>query len=926
MKIDKLFQSLLLTSAVVLLVGTPAKSEEVREDGIVQPSSQTIEKLIDDKFTVTNAQGKSPVSVPSFRKPRQFQSQIANLLSRVKSDKPINNIPQLSDVELPVTSAIMLVQQPTPTNTPATPGEVVSITGVKAKPTEKGVEMILETTAGDKLQVANRSTGNNFIADITGGQLRLANGEAFTFKSEKPLAGITEITVTNVDANTVRVTVVGEKALPVVELFDDDTGLVFAVASTETATKPPDTPPVEEKPVTEKPQEKPDDAIELVVTGEQDGYNVPNSSTATRTDTPIRDIPQSIQVVPQEVLRDQNVNSLDEALRNVTGVTSEFGAETFQGALYNIRGFTTLSRSGGGFLRNGLREGGDILQDFSPNVERVEALLGPASVLYGNANPGGTINVVTKQPLRDPFYAIDATVGNFDFYQGAIDLSGPLNDSKTVLYRLNVGYQDRGSFVDFLNTNIFTISPVVSVELGERTRLTVEGEYTKRSAVAYQGLPSVGTVRPNPNGEIPRNRFLGEPDGTINNTITRAGYRLEHQFSDNWSLQNSFSARIQRNRPGNDFYIIAEDGLADDNRTLNRQAITNDVDYDDYDLATYLTGKFSTGSIRHQLLVGIDLSSSFLRFERSSTIPTTIDVFNPVYRRVTGSSINAFDGDQLTRTLGIYVQDQVTLTENLKLLLGGRFDLFEQDFRFRSDTTSQSGDAFSPRIGIVYQPIKPISLYASYSRSFFPNRGTTFEGDPFQPDRGTQYEVGVKADLNDRLSATLALYDLTRSNVLTADPDNSGFSIQTGEQRSRGIELSVAGKILPGWNIIAGYAYTNAQVTEDNSIPVGNRLVNVPENSFNLWTSYEIQQGSLQGFGLGLGLFYGGERQGDFNNSFQIPSYLRTDAAIFYNRDRFRAAINVRNLFNVDYIEGGSFDNLFPGAPLTVQGTISWRF
>ncbi|NJL53653.1 MAG: TonB-dependent receptor plug domain-containing protein, partial [Hydrococcus sp. SU_1_0] len=189
-----------------------------------------------------------------------------------------------------------------------------------------------------------------------------------------------------------------------------------------------------------------------------------------------------------------------------------------------------LSSSGGNFLRNGLREGGDILQDFTPNIESIEALLGPASVLYGNANPGGTINIITKQPLQDPFYAIDATIGNFDFYEGAIDLSSPLNDSKTLSYRLNLGYQDRGSFIDSVKTSIFTISPVVSVDIGERTRLTLEGDYTDKSSVAYQGLPAVGTVLPNPNGEIARDRFFwSNLMVLLDNSITRLGYRLEHE-------------------------------------------------------------------------------------------------------------------------------------------------------------------------------------------------------------------------------------------------------------------------------------------------------------------------------------------------------------------------------------------------------------
>ncbi len=501
------------------------------------------------------------------------------------------------------------------------------------------------------------------------------------------------------------------------------------------------------------------------------------------------------------------------------------------------------------------------------------------------------------------------------------------------MYRLNAAYLDRGSFVDFFNARQFTIAPVVSFALGERTRFTLEGEYTDRTEDSYySGLPAIGTVLPNPNGEIPRNRFVGEPGGILNSTVRRAGYRLEHEFSENWSIQQAFQWRAVNFSSDRLVFPIS---LAADNRTLTRGVERlDDTDRDIYDLNVNLIGRFSTGSIGHQLVFGVDLG----RFDQTVDVFTgtaaPIDLFNPVYGQPAfGPLSRAFNGGFYRDTLGIYLQDQVTLAENLKFLLGGRFDLVtETNQNFQTNVeTSQSSDAFTPRVGIVYQPIEPISLYASYSRSFTPATGTTFEGDLFQPERGTQYEIGVKADVNDRLSATLALFDLTRSNVLTTDTRPgvpSGFSIQTGEQRSRGVELSVQGEILPGWNILAGYAYTDAKVTQDNSIPEGNRLANAPENTFNLWTSYELLEGDLQGLGVGLGLFFVGERQANLDNSFQIPSYLRTDASIFYRRDRFRAALNFRNLFNVDYFETASFSPLrvSPGEPLTVQGTISWQF
>jgi len=840
-----------------------------------------------------------------------------------------SQIRQLSEIELPTTNAQLLVQSPTPSNPPVVPGSIVTITGVKANPTDKGVEVILETTLGEQLQVTNRSAENNFIADIPNAQLRLSSGEAFTFRSENPVLGITEIAVTNIDANTVRVAVVGEKALPTVELFDDDAGLVFAVASTTTAIQPPETPPTEEQPGSETPAAQQDELIELVVTGEQDSYRVPNSSVGTRTATPLRDVPQSIQIVPQEVLRDQNVTTFNEAVRNVPGImpgTSSADEITS----FIIRGFSSFDSSNSNILRNGLRQSGVLQSQTTPDIERIEVLKGPASVLYGAASPGGTINIVTKQPLRDPFYAVDATIGNYDFYRGAIDLSGPLNDSRTVLYRLNAGYLNRGDFVDFVRQERFTIAPVVSFALGERTRLILEGEYTDTDLVNPRGLPAEGTVLPNPNGRIPRNRFAGDPDSVVRLQQARVEYRFEHQFSDNWSLQNAFQfSGLTAVTPGQ----LRSTGLGADGRSSNSIFLTADNVWESYGLNFNLNGKFTTGSIGHQLTLGVDLNRLDESFDQSLAPAEPIDLFNPVYGRpATGPFTRVFVQSSSTDTLGIYIQNQLTLAENLKLLLGGRFDVFERTTQnlLADTTTSQSGNAFSPRVGIVYQPIQPISLYASYSRSFAPVIGRSFEGDVFQPERGTQYEVGVKADLNDRFSTTLAFYDLTRTNVTTADnrpgvpPDE--FSIQTGEQRSRGVELSVQGQILPGWNIIAGYAYTDARLTEDNVLPVGNRLDGVPENSLNLWTSYEIQQGSLQGLGFGLGLFYVGGRQVDLENSLELPSYPRTDAAIFYKRDRFRAALNFRNLFNVDYFENVSRSQVFPGEPFTVQGTISWQF
>lgn len=822
--------------------------------------------------------------------------------SPVRAD---TQIPQLSEIKLPANSAQLLVQ------TPTISANVVLISGVRANPTDTGVEVILETTQGEQLQVINRSGGNNYIADISNAQLRLPNNDAFAFRSENPTAGITEITVTNLDANTVRVTVTGEAALPTVELFDSDEGLVFGIVTAASAAQQPQTPAED------------DELIEILVTGEQDGYRVPNTATVTRTDTPLRDIPQSIQIIPQEVLRDQNADIV-RALLNAPSVRNSAPAN-FDTLRIQVRGFFTSP------TLNGFKD--SLSSNVGPEltgIERIEVLQGPNAILFGSSSPGGTVNFATKQPLRDPFYFVEATAGSFNFYRGEVDLSGPLDDAGRVLYRLNASYRDQEFFLDLSRTQNFVIAPSVSIALGENTNLTIEGIYKDLDLERTTfGLPAVGTVLPNPNGRIPNNRNVNE--GILYAEGSRVGYTLEHNFSEDWSLRNAFQYSryysTYTDPNGGTFPI----GLLPDNRTLERVYLNEAYDQRDYRLSTNVIGRFATGAIQHQLLFGIDLGRQTGDSSGLEREIAPLDLFNPIYGQLPGAIIpgSEYDTYSTTDELGILLQDQVAIADNLKLLVSGRFDLFSQTNEniIANTETSQSGSAFSPRVGIVYQPTPPISLYANYSRSFQPAIGRAFDNSTFEPTRGTQFEVGVKADLNDRLSMTLALYDITQSNVLTEDPDNLGFSVQTGEQRSQGIELSLAGEILPGWNVFASYAYNDARVTEDNVIPVGNRIQRTTPHAASLWTTYEIQQGELQGLGFGLGLFFVGDRAGDAANTFELPSYLTTDAAIFYERNGLRAALNFKNLFNVDYFEGAFNRNrVFPGTPFTVEGTVSWTF
>ncbi|BAB74309.1 TonB-dependent siderophore receptor [Anabaena sp. FACHB-709] len=792
---------------------------------------------------------------------------------------------------------------------------LVEVTGVKATPTDKGVELILQTNQGEELQITNRSADNNFIADIANAQLRLPNSDGFIFRSEKPIEGITEITVTNLDANTIRVTVIGEAGLPTAELFDSDEGLIFGLTPVVTSAQ---TPKLPEEPETQTEQPStPDQPIELVVTGQQDRYSVPNATTATRTDTPLRDIPQSIQAVPRQVLEDRQVIRASDALRSVSGVQqgNKVGGTS---EVFNIRGFPQF----GGNLRDGFNNRNNFSIVETANLERIEVLKGPASVLYGNLDPGGVINFVTKQPLSEPFYAAGLQVGSFGLVRPTLDLSGPLNPERTLLYRLNAAYERGGNFRNF-DTEVerFFISPVVTWKIGDRTDLRLELEYSNDKRPYDRGLVAFGTGI----ADIPFDRVLGEPDDFSERTNFLAGYRLEHRFNDDWKLRNQFrySSSDQTNNrlePGR---------LNETTGELRREFSLGEFTVRNYELQTDLVGNFATGSIQHTLLFGVDLSwvndGGVSLFEPAPSI----NIFNPVYGIATRPSRDEFAdvfpfGSQ-TDSIGVFVQNQITLAENLKLLVGGRFDNIDQS----SASDERQDQAFSPRVGIVYQPIEPISLYTSFSRSFQPNFGNRADGSLLEPVRGTQYEVGVRGEfLNGSLITNLAAYEITRSNLAVTDPDNPNFSIPSGEQRSRGVELDVTGQILPGWNLIASYAYTDARVTKDDNLQPGNLLDGVPFNSASLWSTYEIQTGDFQGLGFGLGLFYVGERQGDLNNSFQLPSYVRTDASIFYRRNNWRAGININNLFNVDYIEdsGQRRNRINPGEPFTVRGTVSVEF
>ncbi|MEM6435436.1 MAG: TonB-dependent siderophore receptor [Cyanobacteria bacterium P01_D01_bin.115] len=817
-----------------------------------------------------------------------------------------------AEAELPIDVSAHPTLQPSTSQAATTVEEwvaqieasLVQIIDVRVEDTEAGLQIVLETAEGELAASTTQTVGNALIADIPNAVLALSSDDSF--EQFSPAEGIALVSVTNEPGDQVRVAITGTDAPPVGEVTT--TGLTVTLGEVVAGAG--------------------DDAIQVVVTGEGDeGYNPSNASSVTGTDTPLRDIPFSVQVIPEAVLDDRNVTELGEALETAGGVTPPQGRGSASGGpFFTIRGLDAT------VLQDGFR--GFSFAPLSTNdLERIEVLRGPASVLSAQGGLGGTVNLVSKRPLSEPFYEVSASVGSFETYRGAVDLSGPLNESRSVRYRLNLSYENLGSFRDFVDGERLLISPIITWDIGQNTSLDVYGRYTYDRETFDDGIPFTSEGEP---VDVPRSRFLNEDWGEFTQDLFSVGYRLNHNFSENWSVRHT--SEYAQNNPRR-YYPSFGFAFDFDEVTGEIGRVTNNADgtYHRFFTNAEVLGRFNTGNIQHQLLFGVEYryEAEDPGFQFGQFYPS-INVFNPVYTNEPFERAQTFFRDDNIDNIGVYVQNQMEITPELKALVGLRFDYADQ---FRStqnlgeprEEFTQTDTAFSPRLGVVYQPIEPLSLYASYSTQFSPSGAFNLNADDstFDPEEGRQFEVGLKADLSSQLSLNLAAFDIRRQNVSTPDPNNPAFSIQTGEVASRGIDFYLNGEILPGWNITTAYTYLDAFVSKDNGGTEGNQLGNVPEHQFSLWTTYEIQQGDLEGLGAGLGFFYVGERPGDTGNTFTLPSYFRTDAALFYKQDNWRAQINFENLFDIEYFTSANYEireSVNPGQPFGVTASLSINF
>ncbi|MEP1078884.1 TonB-dependent siderophore receptor [Leptolyngbya sp. PL-A3] len=819
----------------------------------------------------------------------------------VWANEVVTDAPTLNGLEQPATTLgewqTQLAQMP-----------VVTVPGVRVTATEGGLRVVLEGAESLAAPVFS-VVGNALIGDISGAVLDVPEGDPFIVSN--PAEGIALVSVSGLPGDRIRIAITGENTPPGAEVSVEASNLVLSVVPDGGAAIATN-----------------EDAIQITALGEETGYVTDDASTATRTNTPLRDIPQSIQVVPQQVLEDQQADSISEALRNVSGVNTD---DSFGGSLdrINIRGFQTDV-----FLENGFRRGSSSssgISDFEL-IERLEVLKGPASVLYGNIEPGGVVNVITERPLSVAEYTLEGAIGSFGLLRPSIDLTGPLDANGRILYRLNTLYATEDGYRDYdQDLERFVLAPSLTLNLSDRTSLDFNVSYINQDRPFDRGIPAIGDEV----ADVPYDRLFQDPDAVAETEEFSASYSLTHEFNDNWQVRNEF-----RYLSIDTFDFRLDSWTIEDDGTLDRRWRSNDDYSEFYSFQTNVVGEFNTGSVEHTLLAGVDWNRS-TRQGGQRRLPGDPSFFIDIFTEE-GDPISRPDLDDMTLVvrnntsrqdnIGFYLQDQIALTDNLQILAGGRFDIvdFESVNSLANTETGDTVERFTPRIGIVYQPSQEISLYTSYSQSFNPNTfAQTVEGSFLEPEISEQFEVGVRGEFFDgRLIANLAAYEITKQNVEGPDPDNPDFSLAVGEIRSRGIELDVSGEITPGWNVIASYAHTDAEVTEDNFYLEGSRPDNVPRNNASFWSTYEIQSGNLQGLGFGLGLFYVGEREGDFENTYQLPSYVRTDAALFYRRDNWRVALNFQNLFDIDYIrysEGYREANT-PGEPFTVIGSFSVTF
>jgi len=657
----------------------------------------------------------------------------------------------------------------------------------------------------------------------------------------------------------------------------------------------------------------------ILVTGEARGYVARDSVTATRTDTPLLNVPQSITVVTREQLDDQAVYSLGDVLRYIPGVTVGQGEGNRD--QITLRGQNTTAD----FFLDGVRDDTQYFRGLY-NLERVEVLKGPYALIFGRGGGGGIVNRVQKTPSASGvFMGGRASANSFGAWDVSADINAPINAMAT--FRINAVYENLDNHRDFYEGERYAVNPYLAVDLGAGWRAGLSYEYVNDDRVPDRGVPSLGTA---PLTGY-RDQFFGVPG--VNRTTLEASIvklRLDGALTDTVEVSTTVLYGDYDKLYTN---VYADGPATGQTGTVPLAAYTDPTDRQNLLIQGNLVWDVRAGGMDHKLLFGLEYGDQDSANQRRNGVLSnaTFDLTNPVFPTVTFPAINR-DTVSNVETLSAYVQDQISLGDHVEVVAGLRYDRFDitgLDLQSNPDRPfARTDDKVSPRLGLIYKPQANVSIYGSYSQSFLPRSGDQFLSlspttQNLEPEEFTNHEVGAKWDIRPDLNVTAAVFRLDRTNATTPDPLNPTVSINVGETRTEGVELAVTGRLTTGWQVSGGYSYQDARLQGNDTV----RLAQTPKQQVSLWNRYDLSRR----LGFGLGIIHQSSQFAAIRttaSTTRLPAFTRVDAAVFYAvSDTVDLQLNVENLFDTTYFSDAHNNfNISVGAPLNARLTLSARF
>jgi iron complex outermembrane receptor protein len=662
--------------------------------------------------------------------------------------------------------------------------------------------------------------------------------------------------------------------------------------------------------------------VRINASTEQDmGFAPVEAQTAGKAPMRRLETPQSVSVVTREQMESRQITNVQQALQTVAGVSPvNFGRRGFDDI--NIRGF----RSTESILVDGLVQSPGMWAKLQPyGYERFEVLKGSASVLYGQVQPGGIVNAVSKRPKKEALSEVGMEVGSFGQRTLQADLNRPLSESGKTALRINAQVSNADDPTQFVYRKDRWFAPSLSIDLGAQTDLVLFATYSRSEWMRQQGITPYGTLLPNRNGTLSTRLFTGDPSfGVYDVESTTVGYALEHRFSPAMTLRQNVRYETEKGT-GN---FVSNQALRANQRLQNRQATRQYMDDDMLATDTSLLSQFSALGLQHRLVAGLDARTSHSYQGQRRCAIGALDLFKPVYGMAATCPANlTSDAPEKLSVMGLYAQDQIKFGQGWTALLGLRRDWSTNDIndRVAQQQTRQKDNATTLSAGLVYEFTPGWSTYGSYGESFLPVSGLAFGGTPFAPETGKQWEAGLKYEaLDGQATGALAVFDLVRQNVTTSDPVNTGYSVQTGEQRARGLEVELGADLRNGWKLTSAYTYTQTKVTRDNNAAIVGLPLNLtPRHVLTAWATYKLPQ--YQRVTLGLGGRYVSEQVGSY--PFTLPSYVVADASIVYVGDNYRITAGVKNVFDKAYYDGAINANVVsPALPRTFSLGMTYFF